>query len=361
MKWPLIVFVVLGAAGFPVLATSSYLSPDVPTDLAGATYQESDILRDNSGAYSLVLSLPPGTPVDALHRMCSGNWLLSVEAPTDLGGIQVEARDLVEFDGLSAYTLFFCGAGVGLPDGTDLDAAFLLGDDGSDLVLSFDVPTDIAGIIYEPADLVQFARTGPGCAGWSVVGPWFDASTTMPPVPLSSNVTGADVRGGQTIITFDVPTTLSGSTYLPGEYVSWNASGFASYRFDPNWPISSRVDALSFLPGPGVVPPGSLYVKKSSTTPGNLVLNWSPSTSIGAEDYGIYEGTLGSWYSHYSKVCTDSGGDLTEEITPASGNTYYLVVPLNSNDEGSYGTDSSGSQRPPGTSPCRLTQDLDCP
>jgi hypothetical protein len=50
-------------------------------------------------------------------------------------------------------------------------------------------------------------------------------------------------------------------------------------------------------------------------------------------------------------------------VTPASvsGDYFYLVVANNPNDEGSYGQNSSPAERPAGGSPCRPTQDFDCP
>jgi hypothetical protein len=107
--------------------------------------------------------------------------------------------------------------------------------------------------------------------------------------------------------------------------------------------------------GPGRV--DSLDIRKSDTTPGNLILTWTASCSPGAVDHGIYEGTLGLWpsYSHTAKDCTDDGNPLTEEIQPGAGDTYYLVVPLTPDVEGSYGL-SSSAERPPGASVCRTSQ-----
>ena len=33
------------------------------------------------------------------------------------------------------------------------------------------------------SDLVEFKRTSPGCNGWTLSGPYFDASTATPPIP----------------------------------------------------------------------------------------------------------------------------------------------------------------------------------
>jgi len=68
--------------------------------------------------------------------------------------------------------------------------------------------------------------------------------------------------------------------------------------------------------------------------------------------YAIYEGILGSWYSHDPLVCEDSGAPLEETVGPGPGDLYYLLVPRNDNEEGAYGSDSIGAPRPAGASPC---------
>ncbi len=112
---------------------------------------------------------------------------------------------------------------------------------------------------------------------------------------------------------------------------------------DPDAP-EVRIPAHLYVNGP----PGRVYDKyvyqnplrldKSMLDPDHVVLRWAESCSPGAEDYGIYEGQLGNWYSHTFKTCTDAGADLEEEIAPESGDRYFLVVAENNNDEeGSYG------------------------
>ncbi|UCF66932.1 MAG: type II secretion system protein [Acidobacteriota bacterium] len=360
MRRLMLALAVLGMGSPPVVAISFYFSPDVATkDSSGMTaldFLAWDIVRDDSGAYSVAVTLPSGTPIDAVFRMNVGDWLISFEAPTDLGGATYEPRDVVRFDGL-AYSLMFDGSARGVPITSSVDAVLLVGGDDGDIVLSFDVPTTIGASTYEPADLVRYDSA----TGFSL---FFDASVATPPVPITSNVTGADTRHGLTILTFDVPTTLGATTYLPGELVSWDSSlpGFASFFSSAGWPLSSRVDGLAFLAAPGAIPP-TMTVAMSMITAGDLTISWQASCSVGGEDYGVYEGSIGTWYSHTTIDCADAGGDRTEEITPGTSDHYYLVVPMNPNDEGSYGTDSAAAERPAGSpSVCRTTQELEpCP
>ena len=79
-------------------------------------------------------------------------------------------------------------------------------------------------------------------------------------------------------------------------------------------------------------------------------------------DYGIYEGSLGSWYSHTRIDCADATPKLSEEVTPGAGNRYYLVVAHNGAEEGSYGIDGASGERPLGTAVCASAQEISpCP
>jgi predicted transcriptional regulator len=65
---------------------------------------------------------------------------------------------------------------------------------------------------------------------------------------------------------------------------------------------------------------------------------------------------IGNFTSHTAADCTDDGHNLRETIAMPAGNRYFLVVPLTTGSEGSYGTDSAGNERPRGTAACRATQ-----
>lgn len=339
-------------AATPAGAAAFYFSPDVPTTLGGTTYLPWEIVRYEAGAYAPVQTLPVNTEIDALHRMDNGNWLLSVRAPTLLGGTTYRPEDVVRFDGVN-YALFFDGAANGVPAGSNVDAIFLNGGDTGDLILSFEVPATIAGNTYDNNDLLRFAA--------GVFTLFLDASALPSPIPPSTNTTGADVRGGLTILTFAVPTTLGGATYLPGELVAWDGAVFTSFHQDPSWPPGSRLNAMAFLADPGTIGP-TLRVDKSLIVAGDLRLSWSPSCSSGAEDYGVYEGVLGDWYSHTRIDCSDEDGDHAQEITPSVVDAYYLLVANNPNDEGSYGVDAAGAERPRGAATCVADQAITpCP
>ena len=90
--------------------------------------------------------------------------------------------------------------------------------------------------------------------------------------------------------------------------------------------------------------------------PGEITLSWDASCSSGDFDYEIYEGSLATpagqfSYDHASRFCS-TGGDTTKTFASAEGSHYYLVVPRNGVNEGSYGQASSGAERPASGSSC---------
>lgn len=100
---------------------------------------------------------------------------------------------------------------------------------------------------------------------------------------------------------------------------------------------------------------------KNTIVPTDLDLSWDVSCLVSADDYSIHEGTIGTWYSHSRAVCT-TGGSTSHTMTPGSGGRYFLVVPLNPDAEGSYGLDSSGTQRPLSSATCRSEVSVEpCP
>jgi hypothetical protein len=120
------------------------------------------------------------------------------------------------------------------------------------------------------------------------------------------------------------------------------------------------MDNARFSSGePGRVPPEMVLER---VVPGWVDLVWTPPAGCGhPEDYGIYEGEIGDWDSHTAVACTDALDDLRERIPLSDGDRYYLVVPLGSTSEGSYGQDSESNERPPASAgTCRPLRSLTC-
>ncbi len=110
----------------------------------------------------------------------------------------------------------------------------------------------------------------------------------------------------------------------------------------------------------GRVPDTGTPLLVTRAAAGKITLTWANSCMPTDADYAIYEGTAGEYYSHEMRYCS-TGGATTRTLTPLSGQTYYLVVPLNGTREGSYGTDSQGHERPVGILTCLPQQVGVCP
>ncbi len=358
-------WIVLAVAA-PGAASTLYVCPDVPTDETASvtTLLPWEVSKHETAppGYAPVLAIPGRPRLDAIHKMDrAGDWLLSLETASDLGGALpslAEGRDVLRYDAAAAsYAPFFCGGSVAgaVPPEANVDAVLLDGGDGGDLWVSFDVPTEIGAFDFDPADLVAYTRTGPGCSGWALAAsnPAFDASAAGTGIPVSANVIGAEKIGGTLLLTLDVPTDLGPPglvTYTTAQVLSWNGALWSIWQPLAGWPLASAADGLSGVGNPGRV--ALLHVAKSLAVPGGLDLSWSAACSGGATDYGIYEGILGTWYSHVAIACTDAGADRAETVTPGPGNRYFLVVPRNAEAEGSYGLRSGPLERPVGAPAC---------
>ncbi len=85
-------------------------------------------------------------------------------------------------------------------------------------------------------------------------------------------------------------------------------------------------------------------VKDGITCPEGFCLYFEKNAD--ADGYNIYEGSIGTWFSHDSaagNICdsaiTDLGsGQIRAGLTPSSGDRYYLVTAFNSSGEGTAGS-----------------------
>src|SRR5262245_27154923 len=205
-----------GCVSLATAATPIFIVPDVPTtESGGSTLQPWEIWRYQTVPpfYSLVFSVPGNPNLDAIHKLdLGGDWLLSVEAASDLAGslpAPAEPRDVIRYDSAAGtYSIFFCGGALGIPLGVNVDAVSMEGGDAGNLIVSFDVPVDLPPFsTFEPADQVRFAPTGVvGCAAWTIAAanPAFDASASGGGVALSTNAIGADGALGTTVFSVDV-------------------------------------------------------------------------------------------------------------------------------------------------------------
>jgi hypothetical protein len=122
-------------------------------------------------------------------------------------------------------------------------------------------------------------------------------------------------------------------------------------EFDPPAQGAGRV------PDGDEVPGQQLAVTKESN--GEITLDWAASCLGSDNDYEVYEGDLRTRDSHTELFCS-TGGATTITFAPSDGQRYYLIVPTDGVDEGSYGTDGTGTERPIGTTSCLPQQIAAC-
>ncbi|MDX1389760.1 MAG: choice-of-anchor J domain-containing protein, partial [Acidobacteriota bacterium] len=116
-------------------------------------------------------------------------------------------------------------------------------------------------------------------------------------------------------------------------------------------------------PVPGE-PGGLLDLGKSA---GNLDLEWgSTAPGCGTTDYMVYRGSLAALraggYAHDTAVSCGTGGTgLSIPLNDPSlgGRDYFLVVAGNGTEEGSYGRDSGGAERPVSAAACQPSQNIE--
>jgi hypothetical protein len=95
----------------------------------------------------------------------------------------------------------------------------------------------------------------------------------------------------------------------------------------------------------GAVPPTMTITR--FPIDGTLLLEWEDSC-FPEDQYGIYQGVLGDWYSHVAVQCGDSDGvELSEMIPEPASDSYFLIVPYGET-EAPPSFDSSGLARPQG-------------
>jgi len=117
-------------------------------------------------------------------------------------------------------------------------------------------------------------------------------------------------------------------------------------------------------PAAGSVPDGMTVpgtpLRVDPAAGGEVTLSWGGSCLVGDTDYEIYSGTLGQFTTHDPVTCSTAGA-TTSTFAPQADSRYFLVVPTNGAAEGSYGSDSSGTDRQPVAGACLAQLSAACP
>ena len=113
--------------------------------------------------------------------------------------------------------------------------------------------------------------------------------------------------------------------------------------------LTYTLPATTSPPPAEVSPPSSAPLVVDKAGGGALKISFQ---DLGGQvgGYNVYEGALGSWYSHASKACQQTpqlvAGRREVQLTAAPGSTYYLVTSYDLCQESISGRDSAGTPQP---------------
>jgi hypothetical protein len=146
------------------------LAFDTTVTLPGSIMaRPNDVVRYDGAAYALEFvgsnqGIPPGTRIDAVTAADNGDLVLSFDVTTAIPSVIADDEDLVRFNGVGQFAMFFDGSAAGLPPGLDLDAAHFDADSGR-ILISLDIGGTVAGTAFSDEDILEHDPAG---STWSV-------------------------------------------------------------------------------------------------------------------------------------------------------------------------------------------------
>jgi len=219
-------------------------SPDITTLVKRAAVNDEDVLRDDFGPLGSLVNLgtlPAATDVDAYHALPGSAALFSVDVSVELPGISARAADIIRFNTRN-YSIEFSADAAGIPAGVNIDALTL---SGSDLVMSFDVTTELAGNVYQDEDLVRYdgVKFTMFLQGASAgIGPRLDVDSVH------------QLDNGRLLLSFDVSGSVGAISFDAADVLEYEpASGAWDLAYDASAvPVVAGVntDALAVVQAP---------------------------------------------------------------------------------------------------------------
>lgn len=331
----------LAASFHPASAQSVSFAVDVPTAIGGTDWLPNQVLRFDRWTYAVsgAATLPGDFPIGALQKVDGDAYLVVPAEPVQVPNMLLGPADILRWDG-TTFTLWQSASDLGLPEDARIDALYVGPDNVP--VLSFDAELTLRGRSIGRSDVVAFDGDA-----WQVL-----LAGDLAGIPSYANVTGVDrTPSGALALSFDVPTTIGGTTYLPGDVARWTGSGFAPYTRVTGFPISSEWRDFTFAAPPATVTttPGFLTVTKQGA---DVRLAWSAFCASDAADFAVYEGALGAGFANHVPRTCSTGGAIATVIAPGAGNRYWLVSAIAGGHEGSLGRGSDGREIAAGPAAC---------
>ena len=144
-------------------------------------------------------------------------------------------------------------------------------------------------------------------------------------------------------------------TASAAQETKFHASEEELRQFSPVLTVTYTLPATTSPAPSEVSPPAAAPLAVTKAAGNDLKVSFQ---DLGGQvgGYNVYEGTLGSWYSHTPKACQQVpplvGLRREVQLTPAAGSTYYLVTSFDLCQESISGTDSLGSPQPAANLTC---------
>jgi hypothetical protein len=173
--------------------------------------------------------------------------------------------------------------------------------------------------------------------------------------PLAGRPAWTDTSGGWQLVEADLSSLAGNDLQLRFRFASDEAVGGVGWYID-----DVVVESVDYVCDALLAPPGEasdpvlgdapFFIEKAG---GGYDLAWSRPTTGGAVmEYRLYNTPLGPASFAVPECETDLGSGTSAVLSELTADRGFLVVPVNSLGEGSYGKDSGGGERPHAASVC---------
>jgi hypothetical protein len=213
------------------------LSPDITIVHSSTVVADEDAAEQLGASVTKVFlgNLPGSADVDAVHTLDNGDVLFSLDTTAMLGGTAYRPRDVIRFSD-SGWSKEFDGVAAGIPDGVNVDAVAMSGDD---LLISVDVGAAFGGLNVEDSDVIAFDG-----ADFTL---FLDASAAG--ISEAADVDALYLTpGGDILLSLDSGGTVSGIVYADEDLLSWSSPTWTLFfdgsADDSAW-LAADLDAWS--------------------------------------------------------------------------------------------------------------------
>ena len=258
MKTALVLLALL-AAPAAARAQSLELSSDTTSNLGGIAIDPRQVVEDDGativatalGPSAPGLALPDGANLTAFERLPTGEVVFSTDVTVAIAGLAAPGvagpSDVVRVDD-QGPAVVFSGAQAGLPGGVAVDALEIESD--GDLLLSFDTSVEIGGVAVDDEDVVRLDLAS-GTA--SIV---YDGSAQGVSADLDLDAVSRRLGDGHLLVSFDGSGSVGSVRFDDEDVLDWDpASDVYVLAYDGSaaraaWPAGADLDAVSGVPAP---------------------------------------------------------------------------------------------------------------